>query len=79
MLGGATEAAKILEQLCRYLAEAFNARICALSTFDCTPGDTCGKMVIRASHGLYYNEIQGFKPAETVTEMAFRSGHVLNS
>jgi phosphoenolpyruvate-protein phosphotransferase len=78
MLGSATEAAKVLEQLCRYLAEVFNARICALSTFGCTSGGET-KMTIRASHGLYYNEIQAFKPGETITELAFKSDHLFNS
>lgn len=79
MLSSANESAKMLEQLCRYLCEVFNAKICALSTFGCNAGGGSGKMVIRASYGLYYNEIQGFRPNGTVTEMAFRSGHVLNA
>ena len=73
-LSHASEVGATLQWLCRQLAEAFRAKLSAICSYDLQEK----RLALRASHGMYVEEIQNFAWEESLTEAAFRRRHLLN-
>ena len=74
LLSQATDPTKTLQLVCKMLAETFCAQFCAVTSFDLIEQ----RLVIRASHGLYVEELQSIKPELSMSLLAFQKQQVIN-
>ena len=74
LLSQATDSTKTLQLVCKTLAETFRALFCAITSFDLTEQ----RLVIRASHGLYVEELQSIAPDHSLSSIAFHKQQILN-
>ena len=66
---------KALAQLCKYLVEAFNLRICLVVHFD----QAGTRLLLDASHGLFVDEIQPHPEAVALIRDLLKRKHVINT
>ena len=74
LLSQASDPTKTLQQVCKTLVETFCTQFCAVTSYDLTEQ----RLVIRASHGLYVEELQSIAPEHSLSAIAFHKQQILN-
>ena len=75
LIAHASDPGKALQQVVRTLAEVTHSVHCALCVME--PGEN--KLFIRASHGLYLDELQYYQPNHGITGRAIAEGRTINT